>query len=115
MASARALHTPTDYSANVSGALNAYMLVNDLNQLQAISTNLILAGTYALGRDIDASATSGWNSGAGFSPLGSDHHSSPASSMGSVTPFPTSPSIDLARPSSVCSAEAMAARSATSA
>jgi filamentous hemagglutinin family protein len=60
--------TPTDYSANVTGTLNAYMLVNDVNQLQAINTNR--SGLYALGRDINASATSGWNGGAGFNPLG---------------------------------------------
>jgi filamentous hemagglutinin family protein len=63
--------TPTDFSANVtmsSGAFNPYMLVNTLNDLQNISTNL--TGTYALGRDINASATAGWNSGAGFAPIG---------------------------------------------
>ena len=37
--------------------------------LQGISGNL--AGRYVLGADIDASATSGWNSNAGFMPLGS--------------------------------------------
>ena len=68
---------PTDFSRYVSlnggSALNAWMLVNDVNQLQAIDTNR--SGTYALGRDIDASATAGWNNGApsgrGFIPLGS--------------------------------------------
>lgn len=30
-----------------------------------------LAGNYALGADIDATATSGWNTGAGFAPVGS--------------------------------------------
>jgi large exoprotein involved in heme utilization and adhesion len=66
---------PTDYSGDVTGgaALTAYMLVNDVNHLQAINTNL--AGTYALGKNIDASATAGWNGGAGFVPLGS--YSSP--------------------------------------
>ena len=29
-----------------------------------------LSGHYALGTDIDASATSGWNAGAGFLPVG---------------------------------------------
>ncbi|WP_204348884.1 M26 family metallopeptidase, partial [Serratia marcescens] len=33
-----------------------------------MATNL--AGNYALGRDIDATATSGWNGGAGFVPIG---------------------------------------------
>lgn len=60
--------TPTDYTANVTGTLNAYMLVNDANQLQAMNTNL--AGKYALGSNIDATATSGWNVGAGFVPVG---------------------------------------------
>jgi len=61
--------SPVNYSANVSGgALSAYMLVNTINQLQNMKTNL--TGAYALGKDIDASATSGWNSGAGFAPIG---------------------------------------------
>jgi len=61
--------SPTDYSGNVSGGtLTAYMLVNNVDQLQAMNTNL--AGTYALGKDIDASATAIWNSGAGFVPIG---------------------------------------------
>ena len=62
---------PTEtYAANVSGggALTAYMLVNTVNDLQNIQNNL--TGTYALGADIDAGATSGWNAGAGFSPVG---------------------------------------------
>lgn len=48
--------------------VRAYMLVNRVEDLQRISTNL--RGSYALGRDIDASATGTWNSGAGFLPLG---------------------------------------------
>jgi filamentous hemagglutinin family protein len=61
--------TPTDYTPNVVGTTpTAYMLVNDVNQLQAVNTNL--AGTYALGRNIDAAVTAGWNGGAGFVPLG---------------------------------------------
>ena len=68
--------TPTDYSTDVvgtvSGTANAIMLVNDVNQLQAINASSgTRAGAYALGTNIDASATSGWNSGAGFVPLGS--------------------------------------------
>jgi filamentous hemagglutinin family protein len=62
------------YSAKVSlnggATLTANMLVNDVNQLQAMSTNL--SGNYALGKDIDASVTAGWNSGAGFVPVGRD-------------------------------------------
>jgi filamentous hemagglutinin family protein len=68
---------PTNYTAYFTGATpTAYMLVNDVNNLQAIGDNL--AGVYALGRDIDASATSAWNSGAGFVPLGNDNLSNPA-------------------------------------
>jgi filamentous hemagglutinin family protein len=37
--------------------------------LQGMQGNL--SGHYVLGADIDASATSGWNSGAGFNPIGS--------------------------------------------
>ena len=40
------------------------MLVNTVYDLQNIKNGL--AGTYVLGRDIDAGVTSGWNSGAGF-------------------------------------------------
>ncbi len=36
--------------------------------LQGMAGNL--AGLYALGADIDATATSGWNAGAGFAPIG---------------------------------------------
>jgi hypothetical protein len=57
------------------GKFTAYMRVNNVNQLQAMNTNL--SGVYALGKDIDASVTSGWNSGAGFAPVGSSY----------VTPF----------------------------
>lgn len=63
--------TPTDYSAYVTGVTPmAYMLVNTVTDLQNINNNL--AGYYALGTDIDASATTGWNAGAGFLPLGDD-------------------------------------------
>jgi hypothetical protein len=57
-------------AANIaSGAtLKTYMLVNNVYDLQNMKNNL--AGTYALGRDIDAGITSTWNSGAGFEPIG---------------------------------------------
>ena len=42
--------------------------VNNVYQLQWI--NQALAGKYELGSNIDASATSSWNSGAGFDPIG---------------------------------------------
>jgi filamentous hemagglutinin family protein len=58
---------PTNYAGNVTGTNTAWMLVNDVNQLQAMNTNL--AGAYALGKDIDASATAAWNAGAGFATI----------------------------------------------
>lgn len=69
---------PTNYSANIIGPYTAWMLVNNIGQqsggthgLQAVNTNL--AGNFALGKDIDASATQGWSGGEGdigFTPLG---------------------------------------------
>ena len=46
----------------------AYTVIRDVNQLQNMTANR--AGKYVLGNDIDATATSGWNSGAGFVPIG---------------------------------------------
>ena len=46
----------------------AYTVVRDVNQLQAMSSNL--SGRYVLAGNIDASATAGWNAGAGFVPVG---------------------------------------------
>ena len=65
--------TQTNFSGNVTGGatLNTYMLVNTVYDLQNIKNNL--AGVYALGRDIDASATASWNGGAGFTPVGGMH------------------------------------------
>jgi filamentous hemagglutinin family protein len=53
-----------------------YTIINSLGvagdttttTLQGMKNNL--TGNYALGSDIDASSTSGWNSGAGFDPIG---------------------------------------------
>jgi hypothetical protein len=45
-----------------------YKVVNSLIDLQEINSNL--TGRYALGKDIDAALTSGWNSGTGFTPIG---------------------------------------------
>ena len=65
---------PFDYTPYVvtNGAiqnqLTAYMLVNSVYDLQNIENNL--SGDYALGKNIDASATAGWNGGAGFLPIG---------------------------------------------
>ncbi|MEG3063170.1 MAG: YDG domain-containing protein, partial [Comamonas sp.] len=47
-----------------------YTAVLDVNQLQAVQSNL--SGRYLLGNDIDASATGDWNGGAGFVPIGKD-------------------------------------------
>ena len=62
--------TLTNFSGNVTGGatLNTYVLVNTVSDLQNIKNNL--AGVYALGSDIDASATASWNGGAGFTPVG---------------------------------------------
>lgn len=53
-----------------AGTLAPWMLVNSAVDLQNINNNL--SARYAVGRDIDASATAGWNAGAGFVPLGTD-------------------------------------------
>lgn len=58
------------------GAVNSYTILTSLGaegsttgtDLQGINGNL--AGLYVLGSDIDASATAGWDSGAGFAQLG---------------------------------------------
>jgi len=49
-------------------ASNAYTVINDVNALQNMNSGLL--GRYALGSDIDASATALWNSGEGFVPVG---------------------------------------------
>lgn len=60
--------SPTSFATHmttngaVANQLVAYMLVNDFNQIQAITTNL--TGNYALGRDIDISSISD------FTPIG---------------------------------------------
>ena len=58
------------------GAVKNYAVITSLGaagsttgtDLQGVNGNL--AGNYALGGDIDASATSGWNGGLGFAPIG---------------------------------------------
>jgi len=47
-----------------------YTAVLDAQQLQAAQSNL--AGRYLLGKDIDASATAGWNGTRGLEPIGSN-------------------------------------------
>ena len=49
-----------------------YTIIKDIGQLQAIGDNAAsLAGHYVLAANINAVDTSGWNSGAGFKPIGS--------------------------------------------
>lgn len=67
--------SPTDYRNWIStrngssdGLLQAYMLVNNVNDLQNI--NLNMQCLYALGRDVDASGAGSLNGGAGFAPIG---------------------------------------------
>jgi filamentous hemagglutinin family protein len=60
--------TPT-LKIGVAGSEASYTVINNLNALQAISGNL--NGKYALGTDISAAATAGWNGGLGFAPIGS--------------------------------------------
>jgi len=76
--SANAYTGRVDFSG--SGTLSiggaTYTVINSLGtsassgdgSLQGMQGNL--AGNYALGSNIDASATSGWNAGAGFTPIG---------------------------------------------
>jgi filamentous hemagglutinin family protein len=66
---------PRTFASHVAmgpGRFIDYMLVNTVERLQAMSENL--GGSYALGRDIDAKATAGWNGGAGFHPIGDPRH-----------------------------------------
>ena len=51
---------------------DGYMWVEDVEQLQAMDTNL--GGNYALRNSIDATATSSWNGGKGFSSIGVDEN-----------------------------------------
>ena len=51
-----------------SGTRDDPVMIYDVDDLQDM--NLSLSGHYALANDIDASATAGWNDGAGFVPIG---------------------------------------------
>ena len=59
-----------------TGSLVAYTIINSLGVAGDATTTTLqgmingLTGHYALGSNIKASATAGWNSGAGFSPVG---------------------------------------------
>ncbi len=61
--------TGTGNSLSINGT--SYTLVSDIAELQAIGSG-DLAGHYALGSDIYASATRSWNDGAGFAPIGTE-------------------------------------------
>ena len=80
--------SPTDFSGRIGlrsdDTLTAYMLVNNVNDLQNIQTNL--NGIYALGRDIDASGTATWNGGQGFIPIGEapDENTAPEQFVGTL-------------------------------
>ena len=58
------------------GSTTAYTVITALGSAGSTTTTDLqginggLAGNYALGADIDASATAGWNGGAGWTPLG---------------------------------------------
>lgn len=54
--------------SEVEKSIKGYMWVEDVNQLQAIDTNL--GGNYALRNSIDATATSSWNGNKGFKQIG---------------------------------------------
>ena len=56
------------FSGSGSGTAGNPYIITNVNQLQEMNDNL--AAYYILGNDIDASATKGWNSGAGFLPVG---------------------------------------------
>lgn len=53
-----------------NATVKGYMWVEDVNQLQAIDTNL--DGNYALRNSIDATATSSWNNNEGFKQIGTE-------------------------------------------
>ena len=53
-----------------AGTFTAWMLVNNIADLQNINNKL--GANYALGANVNASAAASWNLGAGFLPLGTD-------------------------------------------
>lgn len=70
---ASGLATVLDTNGNKVADFNAYMWVEDVEQLQAINTNL--SGNYALRNSIDATATQDWNGT--FNPLGGNGSDGP--------------------------------------
>ena len=74
---------PTNYAGYFSGVTpTAFMLVNNVNDLQAINNNL--GGAYALSKDIDASATATWNGGGGLPADWQRHELSEQSFLGQL-------------------------------
>jgi filamentous hemagglutinin family protein len=61
-------HIVGNPAGGVGAGYSAFMLVNNVTDLQNIRQNL--AGDYALVGNIDASSTATWNQGAGFIPIG---------------------------------------------
>ncbi|MDO8329515.1 MAG: YDG domain-containing protein, partial [Fluviicoccus sp.] len=59
--------TLTGINASLKIGGNAYALIHDIESLQALDGRQLY---FALANDIEAAATSGWNLGAGFTPLG---------------------------------------------
>jgi len=81
-------------------ASHDYTVINDVTGLQSMS----VSGYYALGSNIDASATSGWNTGSGFAPIGTSSTASfTAYSTASATPSPGFPSTAPQQIISACS------------
>lgn len=58
--------------STTASSVKGYMWVEDVEQLQAIDTNL--SGNYALRNSIDATATENWNNNKGFSSIGVDEN-----------------------------------------
>jgi len=76
-----------DQSTTSTTSKNVYILVNDIYQLAAIEDAGYgnLAGNYAQGKDIDASATAAWNAGRGFHPVGSASEAETATKEGAFS------------------------------
>lgn len=65
--------TQVDYTVITALGSAGDETTNPANSLQAMANSANLATNFVLGTDIDASATSGWNGGEGFKPIGVDH------------------------------------------
>ncbi|MDQ5986744.1 MAG: hypothetical protein CSYNP_02477 [Syntrophus sp. SKADARSKE-3] len=62
--------TPRSGAGFLTINTKGYTAINALSDLQNMNSSL--AGNYALVANVDASATSGWNGGAGFMPIGNN-------------------------------------------